>query len=58
MSIFMSIIFFKSKIQKYFLQRRAEIYYRQVNSKSSQPAFICSKLTIETLVQGVKYVQS
>ena len=25
---------------------------------SSQPAFICSKLTIETLKQGVKYVQS
>ena len=23
-----------------------------------QPAFICSKLTIETLDQGVKYVQS
>ena len=26
--------------------------------KSSQPAIICSKLTIETLEQGVKYVQS
>ena len=25
---------------------------------SSQPAFTCSKLTIETLAQGVKYVQS
>ena len=24
----------------------------------SQPAFNCSKLTIETLEQGVKYVQS
>ena len=24
----------------------------------SQPAFTCSKLTIETLEQGVKYVQS
>ena len=24
----------------------------------SQAAFICSKLTIETLEQGVKYVQS
>ena len=24
----------------------------------TQPAFICSKLTIETLEQGVKYVQS
>ena len=25
---------------------------------SSQPAFTCSKLTIEILEQGVKYVQS
>ena len=27
-------------------------------SKLSQPAITCSKLTIETLEQGVKYVQS
>ena len=26
--------------------------------KRPQPAFTCSKLTIETLEQGVKYVQS
>ena len=26
--------------------------------QSGQPAFTCSKLTIETLEQGVKYVQS
>ena len=26
--------------------------------ESSQPAFTCSKLTIETLEEGVKYVQS
>ena len=26
--------------------------------RSSQPAIACSKLTIETLEQGVKYVQS
>ena len=26
--------------------------------KATQPAFTCSKLTIETLKQGVKYVQS
>ena len=25
---------------------------------TAQPAFTCSKLTIETLEQGVKYVQS
>ena len=29
-----------------------------VYNRSSQPAFTCSKLTIETLEQGVKYVQS
>ena len=28
------------------------------SSLTSQPRFICSKLTIETLEQGVKYVQS
>ena len=27
-------------------------------TSSAQPAFTCSKLTIETLEQGVKYVQS
>ena len=26
--------------------------------KLSQPAFVCSKLTIETLKQGVKYVEN
>ena len=29
-----------------------------VVQKHSQPAIVCSKLTIETLEQGVKYVQS
>ena len=28
------------------------------NKAVSQPAFTCSKLTIETLEQGVKYAQS
>ena len=28
------------------------------NLRYTQPAFTCSKLTIETLEQGVKYVQS
>ena len=28
------------------------------NRRTSQPVFTCSKLTIETLEQGVKYVQS
>ena len=29
-----------------------------LNNLPSQPAFTCSNLTIETLEQGVKYVQS
>ena len=28
-----------------------------IKNKTSQPAFACSKLTIETVEQGVKYVQ-
>ena len=31
---------------------------RLLNIDLSQPAIACSKLTIETLEQGVKYVQS
>ena len=30
----------------------------KMHDERSQPAFNCSKLTIETLEQGVKYVQS
>ena len=30
----------------------------KINKERAQPAFTCSKLTIETLEQGVKYVQS
>ena len=31
---------------------------REIVFNPTQPAFTCSKLTIETLEQGVKYVQS
>ena len=34
------------------------IVKRITNLIVSQPAFTCSKLTIKTLEQGVKYVQS
>ena len=37
------------------------IYFQSFSAKvsiGSQPAFTCSNLTIETLEQGVKYVQS
>ena len=32
--------------------------YTRNNMRTTQPAFTCSKLTIGTLEQGVKYVQS
>ena len=35
------------------------VAYKNVESKNlTQPAITCSKLTTETLEQGVKYVQS
>ena len=38
--------------------RRAPEGFHCVKSVQTQPAFTCSKLTIETLEQRVKYVQS
>ena len=41
--------------------RRLCLFYKVVSTKLpayTQPAITCSKLTIETLEQGVKYVQS
>ena len=35
-----------------------ENYFSYFQKSFTQPAFTCSKLTIETLEQGVKYVQS
>ena len=34
------------------------VYPKKILRELSQPAITCSKLTIETLEQGVKYVQS
>ena len=36
----------------------AKRYITENKTDESQPAITCSKLTIETLKQGVKYVQS
>ena len=33
-------------------------FYKELRHIMTQPAFTCSKLTIEILEQGVKYVQS
>ena len=57
----------KIKISVNFLSSNGIVTGRVKFSKSNnceqilvitQPAFTCSKLTIETLEQGVKYVQS
>ena len=34
------------------------LFYKKTATTTTQPAIACSKLTIETLEQGVKYVQS
>ena len=39
------------------VQRLLHIMRNEI-APTTQPAFTCSKLTIETLEQGVKYVQS
>ena len=41
----------------FFLQQK-NLFSRVSIFLTSQPAITCSKLTIETLEQGVKYVQS
>ena len=41
-----------------FLHKRVYIIDFGHIKQDSQPAITCSKLTIETLEQGVKYVQS
>ena len=61
-------IFFKRlkfevfQLEKTALKSLHEGKYRQSENEEfealTQPAFTCSKLTIETLEQGVKYVQS
>ena len=38
--------------------QRLHDFSRKYSECTTQPAFTCSKLTIETLEQGVKYVQS
>ena len=48
--VIISIIFF-------FFFQLGEKYYIYIDTRT-QPAITCSKLTIETLEQSVKYVQS
>ena len=51
-----------SLIYPYKNRQKCQLYKRQlfeiVHYQQAQPAITCSKLIIETLEQGVKYVQS
>ena len=44
--------------KNYILKEIKNLQINKATQDSSQPAITCSKLTIETLEQGVKYVQS
>ena len=50
--------FFDSQKQRYPDKSESQNSIPRAHFKPSQPAFTCSKLTIEILEQGVKYVQS
>ena len=50
-----------TKFSEHFLLEMSHLVTCSTSMKwkvTSQPAFTCSKLTIETLEEGVKYVQS
>ena len=49
---------FPLRVLYYEQEKHLRRYCLAGTSYVSQPAFTCSKLTIETLEQGVKYVQS
>ena len=46
------------KRKKSYLSVKSNGGDKRKKISNTQPAFTCSKLTIETLEQGVKYVQS
>ena len=54
-SVFWNILQTRHRFQ---LQNILDLSYKVLDIKVTQPAFTCSKLTIKTLEQGVKYVQS
>ena len=50
---------FAMQLSKAVLIKNLEMWkIKCISLMINQPAFTCSKLTIETLEQGVKYVQS
>ena len=52
--------FLKAVFHKFYLVHSWILYliYSWTNEVSSQPPFTCSKVKIETLEKGVKYIQS
>ena len=58
------ILYFMSRYESENFKLFLSYYYRhkiatdKKTKETTQPAITCSKLTIETLEQGVKYVQS
>ena len=58
-SILGPIFFLKFLNDLFLCVKKSDLHnFADDNTATSQPAFPCSKLTIETLEQGVKYVQS
>ena len=53
MYLYFSYLLSKQRIRIAFLQK-----YKKLKRSKREYAITCSKLTIETLEQGVKYVQS
>ena len=49
---------FVLKLLPYSKSCKILIIFPQINAVASQLAFTCSKLTIEVVEKGVKYVQS
>ena len=54
---FKDTVFISQHLLRPFIIRNGP-WLIQENLKGTQPAFTSSKLTIETLEQGVKYIQS
>ena len=52
----MTIYFYQNKFLYMYFSKTMQTFYDLLFI--TQPAITCSKLTIETLEQGVKYVQS
>ena len=56
-----SLISFYSRIKiiiNQFVYKLLKSFYEGSKTKGTQPAITCSKLAMETIKQGVKYVQS